>query len=453
MGANFSRIKTWIAEVLTASDLNAEFDNVLNNFDPDGMDDASVNDAAMQATRDPYPGAAISKPTDLTGELQGLRFLTKQQETTSQWYIYPDLVSKTAAYTATQDDKVILGDASGGNFTVTLPTAVGILNKVFFIKNIGASGTVTVDGNASETIDGVTTKALGSQYEFIGIVSDNANWQTIGGLSANSVTLTGTQTLTNKTLTTPTIADLTNMTHGHVDAAGGGLIGQSGIDASAIGQGELKSTTGEVSTASTSLAQLTLPGGEYGFYPQIKMINTSVDDWQAHIREGSIAGWTSYVTGISMQGGSGGAETIYAQQRYIQASPPYKIGNILWGHFIFVLRNIATEEIVSSYQAEDPPWAYNGNPNYKKDDVKRIQKAPHPFVDYWTKDPTIDGLEVVLLDLKSFDMAKFKRDSAKIGKSILENMDGNINIPSQKKTRQILGIPEIIGFTDKVIFR
>ena len=34
------------------------------------------------------------------------------------------------------------------------------------------------------------------------------------------------QTFTNKTLTTPTIADLTNMTHDHADAAGGGTLDQ-----------------------------------------------------------------------------------------------------------------------------------------------------------------------------------------------------------------------------------
>ena len=38
-GATFSRVKTWIAEVLTASDLNAEFDNILNNLLPAGVDD------------------------------------------------------------------------------------------------------------------------------------------------------------------------------------------------------------------------------------------------------------------------------------------------------------------------------------------------------------------------------------------------------------------------------
>lgn len=201
MGGNYTRIHTRnTGNTISGPDDDSEFDNIIANSTPAGLDDASVNDAAMQSTADPFPGSAISKPTSLTGELERLRFLIKQQEVTSQWYIYPDLVSKSATYTATQDDKVILGDASGGNFTITLPTAVGILNKVFFIKNTAATGTVTVDGNGSETIDGATTKALASQFEFIGIVSDNANWQTITGLSANAVTLTGTQTLTNRPL-------------------------------------------------------------------------------------------------------------------------------------------------------------------------------------------------------------------------------------------------------------
>ena len=79
MTATFARVKTWIAaETLTASDLNAEFDNVLNNLDPDGMDDASANSTAMQATADPYPGASESLATDLRGELQRLRYLSSK---------------------------------------------------------------------------------------------------------------------------------------------------------------------------------------------------------------------------------------------------------------------------------------------------------------------------------------------------------------------------------------
>ena len=86
-----SRVKTWVAaETLTASDLNAEFDNILNNLDPDSVEDASADATAMQATADPYPGAAESLATDLRGEFQRLRYLIKQITGETNWYVDPD---------------------------------------------------------------------------------------------------------------------------------------------------------------------------------------------------------------------------------------------------------------------------------------------------------------------------------------------------------------------------
>jgi len=85
-----SRVKTWSAgETLTASDLNAEFDNILNNLDPDNIEDASADATAMQATADPYPGSSESLATNLRGEIQRLRYLIKQITGKSQWYIDP----------------------------------------------------------------------------------------------------------------------------------------------------------------------------------------------------------------------------------------------------------------------------------------------------------------------------------------------------------------------------
>lgn len=50
------------------------------------------------------------------------------------------------------------------------------------------------------------------------------------GLATTSVvTLTGSQVLTNKTLTTPTIADMTNAVHDHEDNAGGGQLHASNV--------------------------------------------------------------------------------------------------------------------------------------------------------------------------------------------------------------------------------
>jgi len=91
MGATFSRIKTWVAEVLTFADLNAEFNNILTNLTPAGVDDASTNAAAMQTTADPYPGGVASLPTSLEGELQRIRYLLAQITGEANWYVDPDI--------------------------------------------------------------------------------------------------------------------------------------------------------------------------------------------------------------------------------------------------------------------------------------------------------------------------------------------------------------------------
>lgn len=78
---------------------------------------------------------------------------------------------------ATINDDVLLMDMTGGAFTLTLPTAVGNTGKVFFIKKIDSSLNIgTIDGDGTETIDGVTTKKLNTQYESWEIVSDGSNW-------------------------------------------------------------------------------------------------------------------------------------------------------------------------------------------------------------------------------------------------------------------------------------
>jgi hypothetical protein len=65
----------------------------------------------------------------------------------------------------------------GTAFTVTLGTAVGKDGVILKFKNIGA-GVVTLDANASETIDGATTKAL-NQYDKAELIAYNGNWSVI----------------------------------------------------------------------------------------------------------------------------------------------------------------------------------------------------------------------------------------------------------------------------------
>lgn len=129
MGATFPRLKTWIAETLYATDLNAEFNNILTNLTPAGVDDQSTNDAAMQATADPYPAAAIDKPTDLKGELERLRYVIAQITGETYWYIDPDQNISTAG-TMTKANFTTPGQFTSSVATGTAPLVITSVTEV-----------------------------------------------------------------------------------------------------------------------------------------------------------------------------------------------------------------------------------------------------------------------------------------------------------------------------------
>lgn len=65
---------------------------------------------------------------------------------------------------------------------------------------------------------------LSTLYEALGAVATHAALTVTHGATGAIVGTTNTQTLTNKTLTAPTIADFTNMAHDHQDADDGGQL-------------------------------------------------------------------------------------------------------------------------------------------------------------------------------------------------------------------------------------
>lgn len=75
MGATFSRVKTWVStEDLEYDDLNAEFDNILTNLTPAGMDDYSANTTQARLQTSPGTYASPSLATTAAGELERLRY-------------------------------------------------------------------------------------------------------------------------------------------------------------------------------------------------------------------------------------------------------------------------------------------------------------------------------------------------------------------------------------------
>lgn len=90
MGANFSRLKIWTDnETLTNEDLNAEFDNILANFVPLGMDDYSASVGQMQIQVDPGEVGSENLATSLAGELARIRFILSEITGNTYWYESP----------------------------------------------------------------------------------------------------------------------------------------------------------------------------------------------------------------------------------------------------------------------------------------------------------------------------------------------------------------------------
>lgn len=89
-------------------------------------------------------------------------------------------VTKTGNATLLATETVVLADATTAAFTLTLPAASATTPKtIFFIKKIDTalSNLVTVDANASETIDGLLTIQLAQRGESVTIQSDGTNWR------------------------------------------------------------------------------------------------------------------------------------------------------------------------------------------------------------------------------------------------------------------------------------
>lgn len=88
-----------------------------------------------------------------------------------------EIITRTADYTVTETDNTILVDATSGNVTITLRTAVGS-KQDYLIKRIDNSGnTVTVATTSSQTIDGSTTyTGLTTQWSTVKVKANGVNY-------------------------------------------------------------------------------------------------------------------------------------------------------------------------------------------------------------------------------------------------------------------------------------
>ena len=146
-------------------------------------------------------------------------------------------------------------------------------------------------------------------------------------------------------------------------------VGQSEITAGAVHQGELNTSTSEVSTdtsdsgfAGDTDTQVTLPGGAYGFYPQFKSESSSAKP-VCQLYNMTSSPNTSYITKAMLFNNTVATYLVSAQQRYINSSPPFDLGDGAVPLFVFLNYNTLTKNIRGYYIADVPPWAYNGPTN------------------------------------------------------------------------------------------
>ena len=186
--------------------------------------------------------------------------------------------------------------------------------------------------------------------------------------------------------------------------SGANLTGVTVADNS-ITTAKLKTATGEVSSAATSVQ--TLPGGTYGFYPQLKTSNGS-NDARMTMGWGNWDGYggaspTTYTTVMHFYNASGG-HTGYAKQLYITASGE--------DHWLFLLVDKTTKEIISAYSAPDHPAYGNGGD---------FDKLPHPFGDYDS-----NTQDIVLIEK---DQAKaIQQEAQEKNMGVLELIDSEYKI-------------------------
>lgn len=174
-------------------------------------------------------------------------------------------------------------------------------------------------------------------------------------------------------------------------AAGAPRIVQAAIDNDAIGQAELKTGSGSGSVSNSVNADsveydvLVLPASAYGFFPRIRRTagdsfayvghitpirNTDLSGMGLALSGGGILGHqntsdSTAIIGYRLNDFAGGAQTIgiSLSQVYIQASPPYDLGNGVVPLFVFA--SIKDGAVKRTWIAVDPPWANNGPTNIR----------------------------------------------------------------------------------------
>lgn len=88
---------------------------------------------------------------------------------------YP-AITKNTNYTVSTLDELVTMDASAAARTVTLPTAVGRTRRIVVTKTDNSGNAVTIATTGGQTINGLATKSLASQWATAELLPAGGNW-------------------------------------------------------------------------------------------------------------------------------------------------------------------------------------------------------------------------------------------------------------------------------------
>lgn len=140
------------------------------------------------------------------------------------------------------------------------------------------------------------------------------------------------------------------------------------ITDNAVDQATLKDTNADTSTTSGTFVNFTTAAGLFGFYTNTRITGAANCVMQMAVLNPS----ASYVSHHSMHTTVAGSTTAGSRQHYIQASPPYDMGDGVVHSFLFAIIDNASGLIESASLAPDPPWANNGPTIIKPDRIDKI---------------------------------------------------------------------------------
>jgi len=248
----------------------------------------------------------------------------------------------------------------------TTYTAMRVMLETLYKLCFSDGFTGTASANPPDDNTGILTHAGAAQDvdehngKTLLITSGNArgNFYTIDDTTAQTITCTGDNLYSDGVRSGDyfeILYDIKTNSDGHDHDGTNSKLLNASVTQSALATSE---PPGSVSTPTATPIDVALPGGEYGFYPQLKV---SAGTMYAQISSNSFAE-TSYTTTIYLNpdGGTG-----YAQQRYVTAT-----GRI---HWVFILRDILTKKVLVTWQGPDHPSFGNGG---------KPKLCPHPFGNY-----------------------------------------------------------------------